>query len=119
MQNICVTCKVKALKCLMDLFRSRKRKKEKGRFLEQSLVEHLFELPEYLRYDHGLRKIVSCFLGVMQTIHLQFPLHYYGLVFEGVCYGQQVQGFLAIWVLLIEKFNLTPNWKKDLAVTCF
>ena len=44
----------------------------KGRFLEQSPVEHLFELPEYLRYDHGLRQIVSCFLDVMQTIICNF-----------------------------------------------
>ena len=38
--------------------------------LEQNPVEHLFELLEYLRYDHRLKQIVSCYLGMMQTIHL-------------------------------------------------
>ena len=42
---------------------------EKGGVQEQSPVEHLFE---YLRYDHRLKEIVSCFWGMMQTIHLKF-----------------------------------------------
>ena len=53
---------------------------EKGKVQEQNPLEHLFELPEYLRYDHQLKRIVSCFLGLMQTIHLQFILHQNSLV---------------------------------------
>ena len=51
--------------------------KEKGEVQEQSHVEHLFE---YLRYDHQLKQIVSCFLGMIQTIHLEFYLHHNSLV---------------------------------------
>ena len=40
----------------------------KKRGLEQNPVEHLFELPECLRYDCQLIQIVHCFLGMMQTI---------------------------------------------------
>ena len=52
----------------------------KGGVLEQNPVEHLFELPEYFRYDHRLKQIVSCYLGMMQTIHLQFLSHHNSLV---------------------------------------
>ena len=34
---------------------------ERGGVLEQNPVQHLFELLEYLRYDHRLKRIVSCF----------------------------------------------------------
>ena len=61
---------------------------EKKGFLEKSSVEHRFELPECSRYDHQLKRIISCFLGVVPTIHLQFLLHHTGLVSEVVCYGQ-------------------------------
>ena len=43
---------------------------EKGGVQEQNPVEHLFELPEYLRYDHQFKQIVSCFVVMKQTIHL-------------------------------------------------
>ena len=64
----------------MDLFRSFIYIKEKGGFQEQNPMEQMFELPEYLRYDHWLKKNVSCSLGMVQTTHLQFLLHQNNLV---------------------------------------
>ena len=53
---------------------------EKGEVLEQNPVEHLFDLPESLWCHYRLKWIISYFLGMMQTIHLQFLLHHNGLV---------------------------------------
>ena len=63
----------------MDLFRSFIYNR-KGGVQKQAPVEDLPELPEYLRYDHRLKQIVSYLLGMMQTIHLQFLLHHNSLV---------------------------------------
>ena len=61
---------------------------EKEGILDQNPVENLFELPECLSYDYQLKKIVSCFLGMIKTSHSQFLLHHNNLV---SCYGQQCQ----------------------------
>ena len=37
----------------------------KRRDPKQNPIEHLFELPEYSRYYHRLKRIVFCFLGMM------------------------------------------------------
>ena len=49
---------------------------EKGKVQKQSPLEHLFELPEYLRFDHRLKRIVSCFLGMMQAHSFAIPVYF-------------------------------------------
>ena len=62
-QGICIICKSDKPSKSWWIYLGHLYIIEKGGVQEQSSMEYLFE---YLRYDHRLKRIVSCFLGMMQ-----------------------------------------------------